>query len=118
QDGNFAVILAIASVPMIAAVAGAIDVVNTYNKASRLQSALDASALAIGTSYHPGMAAAEMDKMGRELFVANLYAESVDDTDPLADTISKFKVEVEPGQDDTIGVSSMIVNPGFLRSSA
>jgi Flp pilus assembly protein TadG len=118
QNGNFAVTVAIASVPMIALMAGAIDTTNTYNKASGLQSALDASALAVGTNYSPGMAAADLNQMGKEFFganlYANLYADKVGDTDTLADTISKFKVEIAP--DDTISVSSTIVNPGFLRS--
>lgn len=117
QEGNFAAILAIASLPTMAAVGGAIDVVTTYTKASRLQNALDASALAIGTKYYPGMPAEEMNQVGRELFAANLFglSEDIDETDPLADTVSKFKVDVPVGANDTIDVSSTIFNPSFMR---
>jgi len=116
QDGNFAVILAVASLPVMAAVGGAIDVANTYAKASRLQNALDASAVALGASYSPGMAAADMNQQGKDVFAANYFGEDIEGADLLASgALSSLKVEVDPA-DDTLSVSSMIVSASFLRS--
>ena len=47
ESGNFAAIFAIAAIPVATAVAGAIDVAETQRKASQVQQALDATALAM-----------------------------------------------------------------------
>lgn len=116
QDGNFAVMVAIASLPVMAAVGGAIDVANTYAKASRLQSALDASAVALGANYSPGMTAADLNEEGKNVFAANYFGENIKGTDILASgALSNLKVEIDPA-DDTMSVSSAIASPSFLRS--
>ena len=51
EDGNYAVILTIAMIPIMAGVAGIVDFVGTSNDASVLQSSLDTAALAIATQY-------------------------------------------------------------------
>ncbi|MDF1600557.1 pilus assembly protein TadG-related protein [Mesorhizobium sp. YIM 152430] len=47
ESGNFAAIFAIAAIPVVTAVAGAVDIAQTQRKASQVQQALDATALAM-----------------------------------------------------------------------
>lgn len=47
EGGNFAAIFAIASIPIMTAVAGMVDFAETHRKTSQVQQALDATALAM-----------------------------------------------------------------------
>ncbi|TIR84435.1 MAG: pilus assembly protein, partial [Mesorhizobium sp.] len=47
--GNFALATAIAMVPLMLVVAGAVDVAGTSDDAAQLQNSLDAAGLAVGT---------------------------------------------------------------------
>lgn len=49
ESGNFAAIFAIAAIPVVTAVAGVVDVAQVQRKASQVQQALDATALAMAT---------------------------------------------------------------------
>lgn len=56
RDGNFAVLGAIAFVPIIGAAALAIDFAGAYFEAEKIQSALDAAALGSVRAYEIGRA--------------------------------------------------------------
>ncbi len=60
QNGNYAAIFAIAAVPVMAGVAGAVDYFNVSNKAAEIQNALDAAALAAGTRILEGVEEADL----------------------------------------------------------
>ena len=68
EDGNYAVILTIAMIPILSGVAGVVDFVGTSNDASELQSSLDATALAIATEYDSGMTKPELQAFGAQFF--------------------------------------------------
>lgn len=72
ERGNFAMIAAIASVPVLAAVAAAADYTHAINKAGQLQNALDASALAIATAYQLGMSDEELTELGQDYYENNM----------------------------------------------
>ncbi|GAA2841657.1 putative Flp pilus-assembly TadE/G-like protein [Aminobacter aminovorans] len=72
EHGNFAVITALAMVPIMTGVAGVVDFVSINNKAGKLQNSLDISALAIGTKYYSGMSGDELTSLGRDFFDSNL----------------------------------------------
>ena len=55
QDGNYAAIFAIAMLPIMSGVAGVVDYVGTSTSASKLQSILDATGLAIASKYDSGI---------------------------------------------------------------
>ncbi|TIR85147.1 MAG: pilus assembly protein [Mesorhizobium sp.] len=70
--GNFALATAIAMVPLMLVVAGAVDVAGTSDDAAQLQNSLDAAGLAVGTKYQPTMsdAADAIDRGGSALLSA------------------------------------------------
>jgi Flp pilus assembly protein TadG len=72
QRGNLSVTLTLAMVPLMAAVAGAVDVSGTLNDAERLQNALDATAFAVATAYDAEMTDAELIAVAKNHFVGNL----------------------------------------------
>ena len=75
RSGNFAAILAISMVPIVAAVGASVDISRAYIVESRLKAALDASALAIGGS--TGLSAAQMQTMAQSYFSANYPASKI-----------------------------------------
>ncbi len=118
REGNYAVILSIASVPLMAAVAGVVDFVSVNNKATKLQDALDTAALAISTKYYSGMSAAELEKVGREFFDANVSAlyTNPGDFDYVLPEDDFSATANSAGPDDFITVRSSVVHQGMLGS--
>lgn len=70
HDGNIAAIFAIAAMPLLVAVAGAVDLVETRRKADQVQQALDATVLAMASLEMNG--AAPTSDQAEEFFRANL----------------------------------------------
>lgn len=116
KGGNIAVIFAIASVPVMVGVAGAIDFVSTETDASALQNALDASGLAIGTQYYSGMTQDQLQQLGLQVFNANLGL--MDKQDPQLqynDNPFGFTVSAQDSSNvHYISVSAKAVHPGFV----
>ncbi len=75
RSGNFAAILAISMIPIVAAVGASVDISRAYVVENRLKAALDASALAIGGS--TGLSAAQMQAMAQSYFNANYPASKI-----------------------------------------
>ena len=126
EHGNYAVITAIAMVPIMTGVAGVVDFASTTNQAENLQQALDATALAIGAEYFDGMTKGELEEFGYKIFEANLSLldtqptyltyDEVKDTDPYYDeTRANFDASASgSGASHLITVSSNIKHPGFV----
>ncbi|RWE26415.1 pilus assembly protein TadG-related protein, partial [Mesorhizobium sp.] len=72
KRGNFAVATAVAAVPLMLAVAGAVNLVGTSDDAAQLQNSLDAAGLAIGTKYMASMSASDVQQLGQTFFAANM----------------------------------------------
>lgn len=76
ERGNFGAITALAAMPMLAGMAGAIDYATTLNKTGQLQNSLDAAALTIATGYYQGMSDDELRQIGQDSFDANMAGSS------------------------------------------
>lgn len=118
EDGNFAVITALAMVPIMAAVAGAIDFASVNNKASNLQNSLDAVGLAIGTKYYSGMTQTELTRMGSDFFDANLARVRQDADDLIyVEQVTDFEASAsKSGDKNFIEVKSTIHHEGMIGS--
>ncbi|WP_245451091.1 TadE/TadG family type IV pilus assembly protein [Borborobacter arsenicus] len=116
EQGNYTIITAIALVPIMTGIAGVVDFVSTSNQASNLQSALDATALAIGTEYFDGMTKAELEDFGYKIFQTNLSLLDEQTTElAYEDTRGKFDASASGSNTDhLITVSSSIEHPGFI----
>ena len=117
KRGNFAVTTAIASLPLLAGVAGVVDYTFARNKASQLQNALDSSALAIATSYFLGMTDEELTEFGHEYFDTNMVgindgAESFEFDDKVTSDLSAMASA--SGNDNFITVRSDTTHQGIL----
>lgn len=114
EDGNYAAIFAIAIIPIMAGVAGAVDFVSINTKAAKLQNMLDATALAIGTKYYSGMTKDEIEDFGREFFLANMYGGPKDDVQfEFTDDAQEFAAdETSDGSSKLISVTSTIDHEG------
>ncbi|TIO63426.1 MAG: pilus assembly protein, partial [Mesorhizobium sp.] len=86
--GNFALATAIAMVPLMLVVAGAVDVAGTSDDAAQLQNSLDAAGLAVGTKYQPTMSAGDVRQLGLTFFSANL---SVADAGEYSGSVGAFQ---------------------------
>ncbi|OHV73253.1 TadE/TadG family type IV pilus assembly protein [Ensifer sp. LCM 4579] len=71
RDGNFAVLGAIALVPIIGAAALATDLVGAYLEAERVQNALDAAAISSVRAYGEGAAQDAAYREGKRFFLSN-----------------------------------------------
>ena len=71
ERANIAPTFALTLVPLVLAVASAVDLSSISTKASKLQESLDATALAIGTEYYSGMSEGELYSLGQKFFLAN-----------------------------------------------
>jgi Flp pilus assembly protein TadG len=116
ERGNYAVLTAITMVPLMAAVAGVVDFTGTSNDAAKLQDALDATGLAIGTRYYSGMTQAELTQLGEQFFEANmLIATSQDLQVADGETLPNLHVSAsENGNAHFISVTSSIHHEGFV----
>lgn len=116
ERGNFAVITAIAMVPIMVGVAGAIDFVSINNKAEKLQNSLDVSGLAIGTKYYSGMTKDELTRLGRDFFDSNLVHDRTDAGDLIYnDQLTGFDATATTSGDSSyIEVTSTIQQQGMI----
>jgi Flp pilus assembly protein TadG len=117
ERGNYAVITAIAMVPIMTGVAGVVDLATTSNEASNLQEALDASALAVGTQFYSGMSQTDLQNLGYQVFEGNLHLMDKQDTSEIVqtDTVGNFNASASgAGSLHYITVSSSIKHPGFI----
>jgi hypothetical protein len=112
EDGNYAAIFAIAIIPIMAGVAGAVDFVSINTKAAKLQNMLDATALAIGTKYYSGMTKSEIEEFGREFFLANMYGGHKDDVEfDFSDDLHEFEGDAQEFEaDETSDGSSRLIS--------
>jgi len=116
ERGNFAVVTAIAMLPIMIGMAGAIDLVGTNHDAAQLQNSLDAAGLAIGTKFSSGMAAGDIQQLGLQFFAANM---SVADQQEYSGSVSAFAAAASGGPSAyLISLSSSISRPSFIGSSA
>ena len=117
EGGNFAVITVIVIVPVMAAVAGAVDYSIAHNKAGQLQNSLDASALAIATAYDLGMSEDELTQLGQDYYDTNMVgvavnAEAFGYDDELSSDLSA--IASSEGNEEFITVRSAITHQGIL----
>jgi hypothetical protein len=117
ESGNFAVITGIAIVPLIAAVAGAVDYTIAHNKAGQLQNSLDTSALAIATAYDLGMSEDQLTQLGQDFYDNNMVGVSMsanvfDYDDELSSDLSA--IASSEGDEEFITVRSAITHEGIL----
>ncbi|ANT51322.1 TadE/TadG family type IV pilus assembly protein [Mesorhizobium amorphae] len=116
ERGNFAIATAIAMLPVMIGVAGAIDLVGTSDDAAQLQNSLDAAGLAVGTKYSPDMTAGEVQELGLTFFAANLRDV---DQEKYSGSVSAFSATASGGSGAYyISLSSSISHPGFISGSA
>ena len=123
EDGNYAVIFSIAVLPMLTGVAGVVDFVGTSNKGAGLQSALDATALAIGTKYYAGMTQADLRALGLKYFENNMQGVMTADTEvdqsAVAASAAEFEASaVQSGEIYFLTVTSNIDHEAFLSWSS
>ncbi|WP_192179584.1 TadE/TadG family type IV pilus assembly protein [Mesorhizobium amorphae] len=115
ERGNFAIATAIAMLPVMIGVAGAIDLVGTSDDAAQLQNSLDAAGLAVGTKYSPDMTAGEVQELGLTFFAANLRDV---DQEKYSGSVSAFSATASGGSGAYyISLSSSISRPGFISGS-
>ncbi|TPK66639.1 pilus assembly protein [Mesorhizobium sp. B2-4-19] len=116
KRGNFAMATAIAMLPIMVVVAGAIDLTGTSDDAAQLQNSLDAAGLAVGTKYLPSMAASDVEALGSTFFAANL---SLADQQEYADSVSAFSATASGDPSAYyISLSSSINRPSFINGAA
>lgn len=116
ERGNFALATAIAMLPLIIGVAGAIDLVGTSHDAAQLQNSLDAAGLAIGTKFSAGMAAGDVQQFGLQFFAANMSAA---DPQEYSGSVSAFSATASGSPSAYfISLSSSISRPSFIGGSA
>jgi hypothetical protein len=118
DDGNFAVITGIVIIPLMAALAGAIDYTTVLNKAGQLHNSLDASALAIATAYDLGMSDEELTELGKHYFDADMVGVSSKsvDTYEFMDELASDLVALASEEDDEIFITarSSVTHAGML----
>jgi len=118
ESGNFAIITAVASVPLLAAVAAAVDYTHALNKSGQLQNSLDSSALAIATVYHLGMSEEELTALGLDYYKNNMIGILNDQQIPFEfdDKLSGdlSAIASSEGDEDFIIASSAVTHDGML----
>lgn len=77
RSGNFGLGLSLLAVPLMAAVAGGVELASTNREASQLQSSLDIALLAAATKYDPKMTSAELDAFATKMFETNLASAGI-----------------------------------------
>ncbi|RWC25633.1 TadE/TadG family type IV pilus assembly protein [Mesorhizobium sp.] len=116
ERGNFAITTAIAVLPIMIGLAGAVDLVGTSHDASQLQNSLDAAGLAIGTKFSPGMAAGDVQQLGLQFFAVNLNAV---DPQEYSGSVSAFSATASGSPSAYfVSLSSSISHPSFIADSA
>jgi Flp pilus assembly protein TadG len=123
RRGNFAMIFAIALIPIAAAAGASIDVSRAYIVETRLAAALDAAALAVGTA--SGMSTSEVQALAQAYFDANYPASKLGVPGTITVVDSQTTVDISVSADlpttimgivgiDTlkIGASSQVMRHG------
>lgn len=122
ESGNYAMLTAIVAVPLMAGVAAAVDYTYALNKAGQLQNSLDASALAIASSYDLGMSDEELTELGLDYYrnnMAGLLNESevpFEYDDHLTSDLSA--IASSEGNEDFIIARSGVTHDGLLGGFA
>jgi hypothetical protein len=115
KRGNFALATAIALVPLMLAVAGAVNLVGTSDDAAQLQNSLDAAGLAIGTKYQAGMSAGDVRQLGQNFFAANMSAA---DAGEYSGSLDAFQASASGDPSAYyIALSSSISRPAFVNGT-
>ena len=117
ERGNFAVLTGIAMVPLLAAVAGAVDYTMALNKANQLQNSLDASALAIATAYDLGMTDEELTQLGQHYYDSDMVGVSNDaEAFEFFDELSSDLVALASSEGDEVFITarSAVTHEGIL----
>ncbi|CDX20813.1 conserved exported hypothetical protein [Mesorhizobium sp. ORS 3324] len=115
KAGNFGLATAIAMVPLMLAVAGAVDLVGTSDDAAQLQNSLDAASLAIGTKYQPGMSTNDMRQLGQTFFAANMTAA---DAQEYSNSVAALQASASGDPSAyTVSLSSSISRPAFVAGT-
>ncbi|RWD60344.1 MAG: pilus assembly protein [Mesorhizobium sp.] len=115
KRGHFALATAIAMVPLMLVVAGAVNVVGTSDDAAQLQNSLDAAGLAVGTKYQPDMSAGDMRQLGLTFFAANMSAA---DAGEYSGSLDAFQATASGDPSAyTISLSSSISRPAFVSGT-
>ncbi|MEI9427151.1 TadE/TadG family type IV pilus assembly protein [Mesorhizobium sp. Cs1299R1N3] len=116
ERGNFAMAIAIAMLPIMAVVAGTLDLTGTSDDAAQLQNSLDAAGLAVGTKYLPSMSASDVQGLGLTFFAANM---NVADQQEYSDSITAFSATASGDPSAYyISLSSGINRPSFINGAA
>jgi Flp pilus assembly protein TadG len=116
ERGNYAMITVVTMIPLMAAVAGVVDFTGTGNDAAKLQNALDATGLAIGTKYYSGMTQTELHQLGEQFFAANMLIPTTQDLQ-IADVDTMPGLDVTASNDGEarfISVASSIHHVGIV----
>lgn len=120
EGGNFAAIFTIASIPLMAGVAAAVDTTFTLKQADQLQNALDTAALAIAAKYYSGMSDNELQTIGYEFFISNMNAGFQDDPEPFkyeSGLYDAFGAEVtSKNGEDYVTVRSSVLHQSAFTS--
>jgi hypothetical protein len=117
EDGNFAIITGIMTIPLLAAVAGAVDYTTAIRKADQLQNSLDASALAIATAYDLGMTDEELTMLGQHYYNSDMAGLAMSsDAFEYADVLSSDLVALASSEGNEIFITakSAITHEGVL----
>ncbi|RUT98404.1 pilus assembly protein [Mesorhizobium sp. USDA-HM6] len=115
KRGNFALATAIAMVPLMLVVAGAVDLVGTSDDAAQLQNSLDAAGLAVGTKYQPSMSANDVRQLGQTFFAANMSAA---DAGEYSGSVDAFQATASGDPSAYyISLSSSIGRPAFVSGA-
>ncbi|MBY5359898.1 pilus assembly protein [Rhizobium leguminosarum] len=100
QRGNFAVMTALAMVPLLGVASVAIDFTNARFEADKLQESLDSAVLAAMRFYGEGRSEEEATQLANELFFANLALfRGTEETTPPAELPSLHIVYAQAAQD-------------------
>jgi hypothetical protein len=117
EGGNYAIVTGIVIVPLMAAVAGAVDYTMALNKADQLQNSLDASALAIATAYDLGMTDEELTRLGQDYYDSDMRGISNEiEAFRYSDELSSDLVALATSEEDEIFITarSTIAHEGIL----
>jgi hypothetical protein len=105
EKGNFSVIFAIVMVPVMAAVAGAVDYTRLTNNASKLQESLDATSLALATMVDNRMTDATLQEKGAKYFTSNLSWQVIQ---PEEEEEEEAEPQPEEEQVQTAGIATTV----------
>lgn len=106
RRGNFATIFAIAAIPIVAAAGASVDISRAYIVETRLKAALDAAALAVGTS--TGLSNEEVQELAQAYFDANYPASKIGVPGTISVTNSHTTVDLSVSADLPTSIMSVV----------